>query len=64
MGKSGGRSSTIGHNEKIDFITAVDYLKTRGFDKIGAFGFSLGGAVIIMTNSPEIKAAVSIFPLE
>ncbi|MBL7069283.1 MAG: alpha/beta hydrolase [Candidatus Omnitrophica bacterium] len=59
MGKSGGTYSTIGDKERLDLAAAITYLKKRGFNKIGAFGFSMGGAVIIMVNSPDIKAAVT-----
>ena len=40
-------------------LAAIDYLKSRGIERIGALGFSLGGAVIIMADSPDIKAIVS-----
>lgn len=59
MGESGGSSTTLGHKEKIDLISAIEYVKKRDFNKIGAFGFSMGGAVIIMSNSSYIRAAVS-----
>jgi len=59
MGRSGGTCSTIGDKERLDLAAAITYLKKRGFKKIGAFGFSMGGAVIIMLNSPDIKAAVT-----
>ncbi len=59
MGESEGRYTTVGYHEKKDLLASVDYLKSRGIEKIGALGFSLGGAVIIMTHSPGIKALVS-----
>jgi pimeloyl-ACP methyl ester carboxylesterase len=59
MGKSGGKVTTAGWREKEDFYAAVRYLKLRGMKKIGAVGFSMGGAVIIMANSPDIDAIVS-----
>ena len=59
MGESEGRYTTVGYHEKKDLLTAIDYLKSRGIEEIGALGFSLGGAVILMTNSPDIKAIVS-----
>ncbi|MBI4655285.1 MAG: alpha/beta fold hydrolase [Elusimicrobia bacterium] len=58
MGKSKGAISTGGWKETRDFLAAVDFLKKRGFKDIGAFGFSLGGAVVLMANSPDIKAIV------
>lgn len=59
MGKSGGKLTTIGWRERKDFLSAVKYLKSKGMEKIGALGFSMGGAVIIMANSPEVDAIVS-----
>jgi len=59
MGESEGRYTTVGYHEKKDLLAAVDYLKSREIEKIGALGFSLGGAVIIMAHSPDIKAIVS-----
>jgi len=59
MGESEGKYTTVGYHEKKDLLAAIDYLKSRGIEEIGALGFSLGGAVIIMANSPDIKAIVS-----
>ncbi len=59
MGRSDGEKSTIGDKERLDFAAAVNALKEKGFKKIGAFGFSMGGSVIIHANSPDIKAAVT-----
>lgn len=59
LGKSKGRFSTGGWREREDFLAAVRFLKAKGFSDIGAFGFSMGAAVILMSNSPEIKAIVS-----
>jgi len=59
MGKSGGKVTTAGWRERKDFLAAVTYLKSKGMEKIGALGFSMGGAVIIMSNSPDIDVIVS-----
>jgi pimeloyl-ACP methyl ester carboxylesterase len=59
MGKSQGRISTSGWREREDFLSAVRFLKAKGFSDIGAFGFSMGGAVIFLANSPDIKCVVS-----
>lgn len=59
MGKSQGKFTTGGWKEREDFLAAIRFLKERGFSNIGAFGFSMGAAVILMTNSPDIKAIVS-----
>jgi dipeptidyl aminopeptidase/acylaminoacyl peptidase len=59
MGESEGKYTTVGYHERKDLLAAVDYLKSRGIEEMGALGFSLGGAVILMANSPDIKAVVS-----
>jgi len=58
-GESGGTFTTIGYKETKDFNAAVSYLRGRGIKKVGALGFSMGGAVIIMANNPHISACVS-----
>lgn len=59
MGKSAGNVTSIGWKERMDFLAAVKYLKSKGIKKIGALGFSMGGAVIIMADSPEVEAIVT-----
>lgn len=61
FGNSSGSMTTIGFHEQKDLQTAIDYLQNKGFTKIGAMGFSLGGAVAILTASKDdrIKAIVS-----
>jgi len=59
MGESGGKITTAGWKERKDFLAAVKYLKGKGMEKIGAVGFSMGGAVIIMANSPDIDVIVT-----
>lgn len=59
MGKSQGKFSTGGWREREDFFAAIRFLKDKGFKAIGALGFSMGGAVILMANSQDIKAIVS-----
>lgn len=61
LGQSGGSHSTVGAKETADLTASIQYLKTRGIDEVGVWGFSLGGAVALMTapSAPEIKAIVS-----
>jgi pimeloyl-ACP methyl ester carboxylesterase len=59
MGRSQGWMTTFGYRETRDFNTAVDFLKKRGISRIGAFGFSMGGAVAMMANNPDVAAIVS-----
>ena len=49
FGKSGGSYTTFGIKERGDVRAAVDFLAERGYQKIGVFGFSLGGAVGILS---------------
>jgi pimeloyl-ACP methyl ester carboxylesterase len=61
FGESEGSMTTVGYHEQKDLKSALDYLQKRGFNKIGLMGFSLGGAVAIMTASYDkrVKAVVS-----
>lgn len=59
MGESEGKVTTVGFYETKDLEAAVEYLKSRGVKEIGAIGFSMGAAVIIMANNPDIKAIVA-----
>jgi len=59
LGDSGGRFASGGWKEREDFLTAVRFLKDKGFSDIGALGFSMGGAVILMSESKDLKAIVS-----
>lgn len=53
FGESGGMYSTLGFKERGDTERAIDFLGSRGFTKIGIFGFSLGGAIAITTSSED-----------
>jgi fermentation-respiration switch protein FrsA (DUF1100 family) len=48
-GRSGGRYTTIGHDEKLDLFAAVRWLRGRLGDEapIGVLGISMGGSVAI-----------------
>jgi len=59
MGKSEGVITTFGWKEQKDFNVAVEYLKSRGIETIGAFGFSMGAAVIIMANNADVDVIVA-----
>lgn len=60
-GQSQGSYTTVGAKEVNDLLAAVKFLKTREIDKIGIWGFSMGGAVALMTipKAAEIKAVVA-----
>lgn len=61
LGQSEGKYSTAGAKEVEDLRAAIRFLKTRGIQEVGVWGFSMGGAVALMAakNTPEIKAIIS-----
>lgn len=61
FGESEGSATSVGYHEQKDLKAAIDYLQEKEYKKIGAMGFSLGGAVAIMSTSYDnrIKAVVS-----
>ena len=61
FGRSGGTYSTAGAKEVEDLNAAVQFLKSRGVQEVGVWGFSMGGAVALMAapQRPEIKAVAS-----
>ncbi len=61
FGKSGSSFTTLGTDERLDLEVAIDFLETRGFNKVGVFGFSLGGATAILQAAQDdrIVAVVS-----
>ena len=61
LGESEGNYSTVGAKEVEDLLAAIQFLKSRGVREVGVWGFSMGGAVALMTieKAPEIKAVIS-----
>jgi dipeptidyl aminopeptidase/acylaminoacyl peptidase len=61
FGKSGGQYTTIGYNEVMDLLGAIEYLHQHNINKVGVWGLSLGGAVALMTaeKTTAIQAIVS-----
>ena len=61
LGSSEGRHSTLGAREGKDVRAALDWLEARGLDEIGLWGFSMGGAVALMSAAEDsrIKAVVT-----
>lgn len=61
LGKSEGSYSTAGAKEVQDLLAAIQFLKGRGINRVGVWGFSMGGAVALMAieNAPEIRAVIS-----
>ena len=64
FGRSEGRVTTLGFRERDDLRRAIDDLARRGFDRVGVFGFSLGGAIAITTavDEPRIVAVAAYSP--
>ena len=61
LGESEGSYSTAGAKEIEDLLAAVRFLKDRGIEEVGVWGFSMGGAVALMSivKAPEIRAVIS-----
>ncbi|HEY4720896.1 MAG TPA: alpha/beta fold hydrolase, partial [Anaerolineae bacterium] len=57
-GRSEGQSVTLGLNERYDLLAAVALAKSKGAQRIGVLGFSMGGTVALSTAAvcPDIDA--------
>lgn len=62
MGASGGRLTSGGVLEARDAEAAAAWLAGRGIEKIGMFGFSMGGNTALLANHPRIAARVCDSP--
>jgi len=64
FGRSEGRVTTLGLRERADLRRAIDVVAARGHPAVGVFGFSLGGAVALLTaaEDPRIKAVAAYAP--
>ena len=64
FGRSDGSVTTLGFRERNDLRRAIDALARRGFDRVGVFGFSLGGAIALTTavDEPRIGAVAAYSP--
>lgn len=60
FGKSGGSFTTLGTNERLDLEAAIDFLESRGFKKVGVFGFSFGGATAILQAAKDDRIAAVV----
>jgi fermentation-respiration switch protein FrsA (DUF1100 family) len=63
-GNSEGKVVTLGFNERYDLIAAVQFAKSKGAERVGVLGFSLGGTVAIATAAvyEDINAVVADSP--
>lgn len=58
-GRSGGFFSSGGARETRDIDAAVKFLEDRGFKNgVGAYGFSMGAAAVLLSGNPAITARV------
>jgi dipeptidyl aminopeptidase/acylaminoacyl peptidase len=64
FGDSEGWATTLGYRERHDLKRVVDFLESRGATAVGVFGFSLGGAVGLLTaaEDPRIRAIAAYAP--
>lgn len=60
FGESDGTGTTIGYREQEDVLGALEFLRGRGFDRIGAFGFSMGAATALMAAGRTDRLRVVI----
>ncbi len=56
-GISDGERTTLGLRERLDLLGAVDFLQSRGIQRIGLMGFSMGGAVALRVAGEDVRAA-------
>lgn len=62
FGESEGKYTTVGIREIEDLLAAVQYLKhDREMEKVGVYGFSMGGSVALMglSQTNDIDAVIS-----
>lgn len=60
FGESGGTHTTFGFKERLDVEAALLFLESRGFEKVGVFGFSLGGATAILQAAQDDRIAAVV----
>jgi len=60
-GRSPGRLATFGYLERWDVLAAVEFLKSRGVQRIGLLGFSYGGMASMLAAPicPDVHAVVT-----
>ncbi|HEY65050.1 MAG TPA: alpha/beta hydrolase [Caldilineae bacterium] len=58
-GRSQGESVSWGYYERLDLLGALDFLRERGIEQVGVWGFSMGAAVAIRT-APEAEEIVAV----
>ncbi len=64
FGQSDGSYTSLGYYEKFDILGATDYLRTRkdvDTNKIGAYGFSMGAAAMVMAANENNSFRAIVF---
>jgi uncharacterized protein len=56
FGDSEGSVTTLGLREWRDVVAAVAFLRARGYESVGVWGFSMGGAVALLALQHESRA--------
>lgn len=64
FGESGGTASTFGAREQRDAASAFAWLRQQGYDRLGAYGFGLGGtaALMALTAETDVRCAAAESP--
>jgi uncharacterized protein len=64
FGDSDGRVTTLGFRERGDLKRMIDFVRSREATAVGVFGFSMGGAVALLTaaEDPRIGAIAAYAP--
>ena len=60
-GTSAAARLTYGHNERLDVLSAVDWLQAQGHQRIGLLGASMGAASVLLAaaDAPAVMAVVA-----
>jgi fermentation-respiration switch protein FrsA (DUF1100 family) len=63
-GQSDGEVVTLGFTERYDLIAAVQFAQSKGAERVGVLGFSMGGTVALATAAvyEDINAVVADSP--
>jgi len=59
LGHSDGTFCSFGYHERKDLLAAVNWITKNHPGPIGTYGFSVGGATVLMSDCPDIKAIVA-----
>ncbi len=62
-GGESNKSPITAEKEIDDLDSAINYMLSRGVDKIGLYGHSLGGYISLKNYRPEVKAMVLTAPV-